>query len=539
MLNAPNPEVLRLRQAAAAAAQRRDFEAAKIAARQLLLLRPGDEIATQVLGLAALEAKDFATARRHFEALCKTAPNAGLYNLLGVACRGANDVAGARAAFTRAGELGLIDGWRNLGSTEARHGSAAASAAAYARALELKADDVAAHAGLAHAYEASHDLARAKQHARIALTADANNDVARLALARALLREQDFAGAETAAARLANAPATPGENRVLAWDVIGDARDRAGDAHGAFAAFTAANALTLAQHAAWLDATQQLYHPNGVRRMIALVEGSDASSWRTPAFLRAPAPVFLVGFPRSGTTLLDQILSSHSKIVCLEEREHLSEALAELFEDGAGLERAGALSGSEIQATRESYWARVRASETAPDGALVVDKLPLNIVVLPLIKAIFPDARIIFALRDPRDVVLSCYQQRFGMNAAMAQFLRLDTAAAYYDLVMQLFGLCRERLDLTLHQVRYEDVVADIEGQSRALAAFLGVAFEPAMLKFDETARWRDVRTPSARQVIQPLYTRSKGRWRRYAAELAPALPALNAWALRFGYEVL
>jgi hypothetical protein len=259
-------------------------------------------------------------------------------------------------------------------------------------------------------------------------------------------------------------------------------------------------------------------------------------SWRAPPAFATPAPVFLVGFPRSGTTLLDQILSSHSRIVCIEEREHFANALAGVIGDKEKLARFAELSDREIETARADYWRRVRAEEAPPEGAIVVDKLPLNIVVLPLIKRVFPDAKIIFALRDPRDVILSCYQQRFGMNAAMAQFLQLDTAAGYYDAIMRLLEICRERLELDLHQVRYEDVVADLEGAARGLAAFLGVPFEAGMLRFRETALKRDINTPSARQVIQPLYNRSIGRWRRYTQQLAPVLPALSAWAARFGY---
>jgi hypothetical protein len=167
----------------------------------------------------------------------------------------------------------------------------------------------------------------------------------------------------------------------------------------------------------------------------------------------------------------------------------------------------------------------------------VVDKFPLNIVVLPLIRRVFPNAKIIFALRDPRDVVLSCFQQRFTINAAMAQFLELERTGAYYDQVMALFELCRARLGLDLHQVRYEDVVAKLEGASRELCAFLGVAFEPAMLNYRATALKRAIATPSARQVIEPLYNRSVERWRRYEVELGPVLPVLAPWAARYGYR--
>jgi hypothetical protein len=262
------------------------------------------------------------------------------------------------------------------------------------------------------------------------------------------------------------------------------------------------------------------------------VAGLDVSNWSAPDGVRDP--VFLIGFPRSGTTLLDQILSSHSGIVCLEESEHFGDALSDVITERGRALAPGSLSEDDLARVRESYWRRV----DAPTGAIVVDKFPLNIVVLPLIKRVFPNAKIIFALRDPRDVVLSCFQQRFTINAAMAQFLELQWAGAYYDQVMGLFELCRARLGLDLHQVRYEDVVADLRARRGGLCAFLGVGFEPAMLDYRSTALKRDIATPSARQVIEPLYKRSVERWRRYEEELRPVLPMLAPWAQRYGYAL-
>jgi hypothetical protein len=102
---------------------------------------------------------------------------------------------------------------------------------------------------------------------------------------------------------------------------------------------------------------------------------------------------------------------------------------------------------------------------------------------------------------------------------------------------MSLLELCRERFGLAMYEVRYESVVADLESAARGLCGFLGVPFEAGMLDFTATARAREIATPSARQVIEPLYRRSAGRWRRYAAELAPVLPVLAPWAARYGYE--
>ncbi|ANP46359.1 tetratricopeptide repeat-containing sulfotransferase family protein [Candidatus Viadribacter manganicus] len=526
MLNEPDPETERLLYAGSRAYAGGDKAGAASFARQALLRGPGNPAALQILGVVALDAGDLEAARRHLEASNAAKPNAVTFNLIGVAASRAGDVAAARAAFARAGELGLVDGWRNLAVSE----KGEAQVGAYQRALKLVPNDAASHAGLAQALEARHELRRAREHAQAALRLDPANATGRLALGRVLIREKDFAAAEAALGPILQSPKATIELRIQALGLIGDARDHRDDARGAFEAFTAANQMTLQQQRAWLDARERLYHPDSVRRMADVVAGLDVPTWVAARAERSP--VFLVGFPRSGTTLLDQILSSHPGIVCLEESEHFGDALSETLADPSRAFLPESFTADEITRIRESYWRRVGA----PAESIVVDKFPLNIVVLPLIKRVFPDAKIIFAMRDPRDVVLSCYQQRFVINAAMVQFLELARAGAYYGLVMSLLELCRERLALDFYQVRYEDVVGDLESAARALCGFLGVAYDSNMLNFSETARKREIATPSARQVIQPIYNRSMGRWRRYERELAPVLPVLALWAARYGY---
>jgi hypothetical protein len=166
-----------------------------------------------------------------------------------------------------------------------------------------------------------------------------------------------------------------------------------------------------------------------------------------------------------------------------------------------------------------------------------VDKLPLNAALLPVIHRLFPNAKIVLALRDPRDCLLSCYQQRFGMNAAMFQLLRLDTAAAYYDAVMRLVQTCRVKLQIDVHEVRYEAVIADFDTSVGGLLSFLGLPWDDGVRGYAETAKRRVIATPSASQVVQPLYTSSRGKWLNYRRFLEPVLPVLEPWVAAFGYE--
>ncbi len=166
-----------------------------------------------------------------------------------------------------------------------------------------------------------------------------------------------------------------------------------------------------------------------------------------------------------------------------------------------------------------------------------VDKLPLNAVFLPVIYRLFPTAKIVLALRDPRDSVLSCYQQRFGMNAAMFQLLRLDSAARYYNAVMGLVRAARAELPLAVHEVRYESVVSDFDTTVRGVLDFLGLPWDEAVRNYAEAAKARAIGTPSAAQVVLPLYSSAQGKWRNYRSFVEPVLPTLEPWVKAFGYE--
>jgi len=185
---------------------------------------------------------------------------------------------------------------------------------------------------------------------------------------------------------------------------------------------------------------------------------------------------------------------------------------------------------------RDAYWTAVRSYGVEPRGRVFIDKMPLASVALPLIAKLFPNARILFARRDPRDVVLSCFRRRFGMNASMYQLLTLEGAARYYDAVMRLSELTRELLPLPAHEVHYESLVDDFERTARAACEFLGVEWDEGMADFAAKARDRGISTPSAAQVARGLNREGQGSWRRYREQMAPVLPLLQPWVERFGY---
>lgn len=250
------------------------------------------------------------------------------------------------------------------------------------------------------------------------------------------------------------------------------------------------------------------------------------------------APIFLVGFPRSGTTLLDQILDSHPRIQTMEEKP----AFARLYDDLDALiaydpARLKDVSPAQIADLRQAYFRYVADFLELAPGNLLVDKLPLNISYIPYILTVFPDARFILALRHPCDCVLSCYMHLFGPNDAMANFYTLEDTADIYARVMGLWRSWAARLPLRYHTIHYENVVQDLPGEVKPLLDFLGLDWQEHMARPHEHAARREfINTPSRSQVIQPLYQRAAGRWRRYQPFMETVLPVLQPYIEYFGY---
>jgi hypothetical protein len=247
--------------------------------------------------------------------------------------------------------------------------------------------------------------------------------------------------------------------------------------------------------------------------------------------------VFLLGFPRSGTTLLEQVLAGHPDVEAMEERDAFIAAIPEFIASNAGLDRLASLPEAELEQYRRAYWDFVAQYGHRTDRKVFIDKMPLNTVLLPLIARLFPDAKILFALRDPRDVVLSCFRRHFGMTRQMYEMTTLASAAAYYDAVMGLAKIYRGKLALDLIETRHEDLLQDFEAETRRLCAFLGLEWREDMKNFAQRARDSVINTPSGAQIARGLTKAGMSQWQRYADAMAPVLPQLAPWVAAYGYE--
>ena len=154
----------------------------------------------------------------------------------------------------------------------------------------------------------------------------------------------------------------------------------------------------------------------------------------------------------------------------------------------------------------------------------------------PIIVRLSSDAKYLFAIRDPRDVVWSCFHTYFEINSTTVEFVTLEKAATFYDCVMRLAEHYRRVLPVDIHDLRHEALIADPEGETRRLCDILGVAWTPAMLDFAARTETRTVTSASAAQIVRGVNSEGLGRWRRYADQLAPVMPLLQPWVERFGY---
>jgi len=411
----------------------------------------------------------------------------------------------------------------------------------FGRALALDPGSVQALGALAQlaSRRGNHDTARA--HAQAALAREPGYPPAVMALAAAEMAGGATAEAAARIERLIADPRVDTLERAHATGLLGDCLDAQRDYPAAFAAYERANAALKAFHAPEYSVGEDALAY--ARRLEQYFAATQAEAWAQPPPAADAGPairghVFLLGFSRSGTTLLEQVLASHPDVATLEERESLIDAVRSYMRQPADLNRLLTASAADHVQARDAYWRRVTAEGCDPKGKVFVDKYPLNTLKLPLIARLFPNAKILFAMRDPRDVVLSCFRRHFDMNPVNYQLLTLTGAADYYATTMRLAGRFQALLGLRTHVVVHERVLADLAGEAEAVCRFLDLSYTPAMLEFAARTRDRDIATPSGAQLARGLNPEGAGQWRNYRTQLMPILPVLAPFASGFGYPL-
>ncbi len=252
----------------------------------------------------------------------------------------------------------------------------------------------------------------------------------------------------------------------------------------------------------------------------------------------AHSPVFIIGFPRSGTTLLEQTLDAHPLLQSMDEQPFLKRALDDAVACGITYpSQLGKLTAVQREYIRGRYWERVGTKVALQPGKRLVDKNPLNLMRLPLIRRIFPHSPLIVAVRHPCDTLLSCYFQHFRAPDLVLMCRDLATLAGNYRAAFDFWYSQAALLKLRSYELRYETLVADFDSQVRALSEFLQLPWDAAMLEPGSHASAKSfISTPSYSQVVQPVSTRAVGRWKNYERHFQGCLPSLMPLLQQWGY---
>ena len=268
-------------------------------------------------------------------------------------------------------------------------------------------------------------------------------------------------------------------------------------------------------------------------------DGADATQWDhagAPSALESP--IFIVAFPRSGTTLLEQTLDAHPALRSMDEQPYLQYAIDSLLAEGIDYPaRMAAASAAQLDRARSRYWELTRRKVQLAPGQRLIDKNPLNILRLPAIRRLFPYAPILHAFRHPCDVILSCFMQHFRAPEFALMCRDLPTLALGWRRALDFWYEQQSLVRAPVLEIRYETFVSEFEAQVRAIGEFLHLPWHDAMLAPAEHARAKGyISTPSYSQVIQPVNSRSVGRWERYQERFAEVMPLVRPYLERWSY---
>lgn len=521
-----------------------ELAAAAAQAEAALLRGEADAYACMIIALARAAVEDQQGAQQFFDRALAIDPNDPSV-LTGLASwhRQQGQLREAVLASDRAIRIApdYADAWLERGLALSAGGSSRASRESYAQAARLAPGNAVAFAGLASQAARDGDMAEASVAARRSLEIDPGNLIAASALANALLHEGAVEDARALLAPLV-AAAPSGHERSIATGILGRIFEKLGVYPAAYENYALAKRDFEKVHANL--AAGRAGHTDFVE---AIISGLHALPTEALSKVEADQPanaiaphIFLLGYPRSGTTLVENVLASLPGVAALEEWPTLADSderylMGDAASIAQGLKDFGALDRGGRMELREAYWNRVRSAGVAPGATAFVDMDPLKGTRLPFIASLFPEARILLMRRDPRDVVWSCFKTGFAMTSGTLEYTTLERAARHYDAMMRLTELALQRLPLSVLEVDYRRLTREFDATTKEVCSFIGIDWTPEVRRFDKTAEKRGVGTASAAQVRQGLYDGS-GQWEPFAQWMEPVMPILDPWVQRFGY---
>jgi thioredoxin-like negative regulator of GroEL len=394
---------------------------------------------------------------------------------------------------------------------------------------------------LAVMYERRHRISEALELIENCLKAEPDYLEAALFKGRLLRRLKDLAGAESLFRQM-----TENENahpfvRAQAWAEIASMLDALGDYASAMQAMLQSKALLVPGETALLKESEALQrHLNHLKDSLTRdhfrkwAEAGKAFPFRRMAVLTS--------FPRSGTTLLEQVLDSHPDVVSSDEREAFArDIFPSIWRSKTHplptIEAFEAIPMANLAAQRERYLTYMTAALNESIGERVhLDKNPSLTLLIPGMLRLFPETRLLIALRDPRDVIVSCFMQYLPLNTNSVCYLTLERTAARYANDMGTWLRLRELIDSPWLEVRYENCVRQLDVEARRALDFLDLPWSAEVLEYRERLKTKAVASPTYEAVSKPLYSSAIGRWRNYEKFVEPCLNVLGPCIKALGY---
>jgi tetratricopeptide (TPR) repeat protein len=469
----------------------------------------------------------------------------GILNLwfeLGTAAAGDLDFALARQAFGRAETLAATNPnvLIMLGQQYHRLRLTDCARACYLRAVEADPSSSHARLSLAAWHERERRLDQALEQVEACLARQPKQPAALYYRAFLLHRAGRSVEAENLLRALAQGSLPDPNVKISCFHLLGVVLDELGQYAEALEWLLKAKTVTRQTNP--VSALQQSYDKPVHQRRTLLAQltpemirrwGQDAPAQAMPCQL-----ALLGGHPRSGTTLIEQILGAHPAVRAFDESEAF---VGEIGDKMTGLTTARALSAlpaaSRNELRRRYCKSLFREVEGEPGAAVLLDKNPAPTASLHLWLRVFPESKVLIALRDPRDVILSCFFQNLSpLTPLNANFLSLERTLQHYADLMDTWIRLRELGGFTWMETRYEDVVAGLETEGRRVTEFLGLTWHPDQAAWEESARRKLVYSPTYGEVAKPIHARAIGRWQNYAAALEPSLPRLAKYIEALGY---
>lgn len=355
--------------------------------------------------------------------------------------------------------------------------------------------------------------------------------------------------------------ASPNRATAAGHRLLGHLLDKAGDFDSAWEEFQTGNDIAAKVFQRQISRNNMRWRTEAWRTLYGKPKWVERLK-KNPIDYDGFTPVFLVGFPRSGTTLLEQVLDAHGQVQALEEKPMVFHAIGQavavmqararikgLLRDEmhrkefavASYHELPALGNTEMGKLRELYFDVAEHYAPLDRDRVFVDKQPLNLGDIGFILRMFPKAKFIVMLRHPADCVLSCLMQNFIDNDGMANFLDPEHAASFYKHLMALLWQYESSLGIRgrLHYIRYEDMLDDFEGEIGEMLDFIGLDWDDSVTRYYEHAKTRgSLATPSYQGVTQKLYKGSVNRWHNYARQMEPYLHHFRDAAKRYGYSL-